>query len=226
MWRGKCAVGSKNLFAFLKNLLLPRFIRAAATQAEGWWFDTTRHVHTSGWVFLDGLTLAGTGQSGFDYLPVRPAVARQVIDCLPIQNYEEYRFVDLGSGKGRMLLVAAEYPFQTIHGIEFALELHRQAEQNISCYRHAKQRCTELESINLDATDYRFPDGKLILYLYNPFGPEVLRKVLTNLQESIAQQPRHVIVIMVNPEYAFVTDSTPFLRLYCQTRRFRIYQSC
>lgn len=217
------------MFQFLKNLSIPRFIRAAGTQAEGWWFDFTRHVHTSGWVFLSGLTLAvagtDTGPSGSDYLPVRPAVARQAIERLPLQNHAEYRFVDLGSGKGRMLLVAAEYPFRTIHGIEFALELHRQAEQNISRYRHARQRCTELESINLDASEYRFPDGKLILYLYNPFGPEVLRKVLTNLEESIAQQPRHVIVVMVNPELASVTDSMPFLRLYFQTQRFRIYQT-
>jgi hypothetical protein len=213
------------LFEFLKNLSIPLFIRAAATQVEGQWFDATRRVHTSGYVFLDGLTLAGAGQSGFDYLPVRPAVARQAIARLPIQNHAEYRFVDLGSGKGRMLLVAAEYPFRTIHGIEFALQLHREAEQNISCYRHARQRCTDLESVNLDASEYRFPDGKLILYLYNPFGPEILRKVLTNLEESIAQQPRHVIVIMVNPEFAFVTDSMPFLHLYFQTRRFRIYQT-
>ena len=82
-----------------------------------------------------------------------------------------------------------------------------------------------LESINLDASEYRFPDGKLILYLYNPFGPEVLRKVLTNLEESIAQQPRHVIVVMVNPEFASVADSMPFLRLHSQTQRFRIYQT-
>lgn len=213
------------MFEFLENLSIPLFIRAAATQAQGQWFDATRHVHTSGYVFLDRLTLAGAGQSGFDYLPVRPAVARQAIARLPIQNHAEYRFVDLGSGKGRMLLVAAEYPFRTIRGIEFALQLHRQAQQNISCYRHARQRCTDIESINLDASEYRFPDGKLILYLYNPFGPEVLRKVLTNLEESIAQQPRHIIVIMVNPEFAFVTDSMPFLHLHFQTRRFRIYQT-
>ena len=118
------------MFDFLKNLSLPRFIRAAGTQAEGWWFDATRHVQTSGWVFLSGLTLAGagaaTGPAGSDYLPVRPAVARQAIARLPIQNHADYAFVDLGSGKGRMLLVAADYPFRAIHGIEFALELHRQ----------------------------------------------------------------------------------------------------
>ena len=133
--------------------------------------------------------------------------------------------MDLGSGKGRMLFLAAEYPFRKIRGLEFALQLHQQAERNISRFRHARQRCTDLESINLDAADYLFPDGNLVLYLFDPFGPEVLTKVLTNLGESMARQPRHVIVIMMNPEFAVIAAATPFLRLYCQTRRFQIYQS-
>jgi transaldolase len=119
------------------------------------------------------------------------------------------------SGKGRMLLLAAEYPFRKIQGLEIALQLHHQAEQNISRYRHARQRCTVLESINVDALEYVFPEGNLVLYLFNPFLPEVL----------IAQHPRHVIVIMLNPVFGFVIEAMPFLRLYLETRRFRIYQS-
>ena len=144
---------------------------------------------------------------------------------LPIQNHAEYTFVDLGSGKGRMLFLAAEYPFRKIQGVEFALQLHQQAERNISRYRHARQRCTDLESTNLDASEYIFPDGKLVLYLFNPFGPEVFKKVLINLGKSLAQHPRHVIVVIVNPEFALITEAMPFLRLYFQTRRFQIYQS-
>jgi hypothetical protein len=213
------------LFEFLKNLSAPLFIRSAVTQAEGLWFDATRHVKTSGHVSLERLTLLGVGQSGFDYLPTRPAAARQALARIPIQNHADYTFVDLGSGKGRMLLLAAEYPFRKIRGLEFALQLHHQAERNISSYRNARQRCTDLESINVDASEYLFPDGKLVLYLFNPFGPEVLKKVLSNLGMSIARDPRHVIVVMTNPESAFVTEAMPFLRLYLQTRRFQIYQS-
>jgi hypothetical protein len=162
---------------------------------------------------------------GGDYLPTRPTIARQVLALLPIQNHPEYTFVDLGSGKGRMLLIAAEFPFRKVQGLEIAQELHREATQNISRYRHPSQRCAIVESINLDALEYVFPDGNLILYLFNPFLPEVLEKVFANLEHSLAQHPRHVIVIEVNPVFGFVIEHKPFLRLYLENRRFRIYQS-
>jgi len=209
----------------LRNLPAARLIRSSATQAEGWWFDVTRHVQTSGYVPLDGLTLTGAGKSGFEYFPSRPAVARQALQHLPIQHHSEYTFVDLGSGMGRMLLLAAEYHFRKIQGVELAVELHLQAQRNISRYRHKGRRCMDIESINADVSEYRFPNGKLALYLFNPFGPEVLAKVLANLGASIAQQPRHVIMTILNPEFAFVADATPYLRLYLQTRWFRIYQT-
>ncbi len=123
---------------------------------------------------------------------------------LPVEDLAQYTFVDLGSGKGRVLLVAAEYPFGKIRGIEFASELHREAERNISSHRYAGRRCLEVESVHADATEYVFPDSKLILYLYNPFSPETVRKVLMNLEKSLAERPRHVVVIMVNLESAAV----------------------
>ena len=171
------------------------------------------------------LRLLAPRQSGFDYLPIRPSVVRQALARLPGPNYEEYTFVDLGSGKGRMLLVAAEYPFRKIQGVEFAVQLHRAAEQNIARYCHRGRQCRDIRSVNVDATEYTFPDGNLVLYLYNPFGLEVTKKVFANLEKAIAHTPRNVVVIMVNPEFASVADSTPFLRLYYETRRFRIYQT-
>lgn len=200
-------------------------IRSLATTIEGWWFDLTRHVQTSGYVALDGLTLKGEAKASFAYFPTRPSVARQAIEQLPIHDYSEYTFVDLGSGIGRMLLLAAEYPFQKIEGVEFAEELHRRATQNVSSYRHAARRCMDIELIHADVADYRFPPGKFALYLFNPFGPEVLTRVFANLGDSLAQNPRHVMVTLVNPEYAFVADAVPYLRLFSQNRRFRIYQT-
>jgi len=211
------------LFEFLKTRELR--IRSALTRAEGRWFDATRHVDTAGYIALDQLTVMGSSQSGNDYLAVRPSVARQALAHLPAPNYEEYTFVDLGSGKGRMLFVAAEYPFRKIEGVEFAVQLHREAEQNIVSYRHRRRRCRDIRSVNMDATEYKFPDGNLVLYLYNPFGLEVTKKVFANLENAIAHTPRHVVVIMVNPEIGSVADSMPSLCLYYETRRFRVYQT-
>ncbi len=205
-------------------------IRAAVTRAEGWWFDVTRRVQTEGLVAVYQVTFTATGETGYDYLPTRPSVVRKIVALLPVPDLAEYTFVDVGSGKGRVLLVAAEYPFRTIRGIEFARELHCQAERNISSYRYAGRRCGDVESIDVesihgDAMEYVFPDSKLILYLYNPFSPAMMRKFLMKLEKALAQRPRHVVVILVNLESASVVDSMAFLRLYCGTPRFRIYQT-
>lgn len=204
---------------------IPLFIRSIATRLEGLWFDVTRHVQTSTPVSMRQLTLVGTEKIGGDYLPTRPSVARKILALLPIQNHTDYTFIDLGSGKGRMLLIAAEYPFRKVQGIEIGLELHRDAQENISRYRHSSQRCPIMESVNIDALDYVFPDGNLILYLFNPFLPEVLEKVLTNLERSLAQQPRHIVVVEVNPVFGYVTERKSFLRLHLETQRYRIYQA-
>jgi hypothetical protein len=43
-----------------------------------------------------------------------------------------FTFIDFGSGKGRVLLIAAGLPFKAVVGIEFSRELHEIAVQNIS----------------------------------------------------------------------------------------------
>ena len=200
-------------------------VRAVLTRAEGWWFDVTRRVQTEGYFAVLQVKFTASGESGHDYLPTRPSVVRAAVARLPVQDLGEYTFVDLGSGKGRVLLVAAEYPFNKIRGIEFVSELHEQAEQNISHYRYAGRRCADVESVQADAAEYVFPDSNLIVYLYKPFFPEIVRKVFRNLEKSLAERPRHVVVIMINSDAVAEAESMPFLDLYCETRRFRIYQT-
>jgi len=44
-------------------------------------------------------------------------------------------FVDVGSGKGRVLLLAARHPFKRVVGIEFSPSLCEQARRNIEIFR-------------------------------------------------------------------------------------------
>ena len=70
------------------------------------------------------------------YQPTDPALFQEIMASLPIE-FEQFAFVDLGSGKGRTLLMASEYPFKRIVGVELIAELHRAAEENIRDYRSA-----------------------------------------------------------------------------------------
>jgi SAM-dependent methyltransferase len=209
----------------VRELPIVKHILRLRSEILSWWFDVTRNVQTRGYIPLDGLTLSGDAK-GCDYLPTFAQVAGKILRQLPSIDYSSYIFVDIGSGKGRMLLVAAEYPFRQIQGIEFATELHECAKENIRRYRCRRQKCANIESLNLNAMDYDFPDQNLVLYFFNPFGREVMEAVLGRLDASLRDHPRDVFVVMLHSEFTRIADAMPRLRFYAEGRRYRIYRSC
>jgi hypothetical protein len=77
----------------------------------------------------------------------------------------------------------------------------------------------------MNARDYIFPNEKLVLYLFNPFGDEIMKDVLGHLDESLERYPRDVLVSMVYPEHSSTADAVPRLELYKELRHCRIYRS-
>jgi SAM-dependent methyltransferase len=201
-------------------------VKGRVRACEEWWFDTTRRVKTAGDVGIpEASGVVGEIRDSQIYVPVKVANAHAALRDLPIEDYSQYTFVDVGSGKGRMLFVAAEYPFRRLVGVEFATDLHELAVENIAQYRYAAQRCREIESVHADAAEFEFPDGNLVVYLFNPFGPEVMGRMLANLERSIERQPRHVVVVMLWPENAELVAGMRGMEMYRQARRHHIYQS-
>ena len=115
--------GLKRRYWRVRNTLRRRRDRA---------FDETLGVDTAGHLELSALGTidAASKPYGTHYLPSPVALVRGLLRGLSIRH-EDYVFVDLGSGKGRVLLLAAELPFKEIIGVEFSPELHAIALANI-----------------------------------------------------------------------------------------------
>jgi SAM-dependent methyltransferase len=192
---------------------------------EDWWFDTTRRVQTTGTERKTRTDIAGERKDSNIYGPVRAANARAALRDLPIKDYSEYTFIDIGSGKGRVLFVAAELPFRGVVGVEFSKTLHEEAVANLARHRHWKQRCTAIESVHANAAEYEFPEENLVLYLFNPFGPEILGQMLENLRRSLERKPRHVVVVMLWPEHWKMVAGMAGMTEYRKTRRYHVYQT-
>jgi SAM-dependent methyltransferase len=192
---------------------------------EDWWFDRSRHVETSGLAKPGSSNVIGEVLDSKIYSPARTANAHTAIRDLPIGDFSQYTFIDMGSGKGRALFIAAEYPFQKVLGVEYSMEIQRLALENIRSFRHPKQRCMKIESIAANAAEYQFPDGNLVLFLFNPFGPEIMRRMLANLGRSLAEKPRHAVIVMLWPEHAQTVAEMPGIRPYRQSRRYHIYET-
>jgi predicted RNA methylase len=127
--------------------------------------------------------------------------------------WEEFVFLDLGSGKGKMLLLAAELPFRRIVGVEYCRSLHDVAVRNIQNYKNPARRCLDVTSTYADATRYPFPTDPLVVFMFNPFGPPVMRLVLERLSESVRSSPRRVLIVYVNPVHSEEFARTPFVSI-------------
>lgn len=132
------------------------------------------------------------------YQPTDPALFHEMLASLTI-DFREFTFIDIGSGKGRVLLMAADYPFQRILGVELFPALDRIARQNIRDYRSDSQRCFAIEAMCADARAFAFPPQPTILYLFNPLPEAGLAEMMKNLEASLREHPRQVFMLYHNP---------------------------
>src|SRR6267154_609155 len=136
------------------------------------------------------------------YQPTEAVLFHEMLEALREQTHADFRdfvFLDLGSGKGRTLLMASDYPFRRIVGVELLPALHRIAQDNLSKYRREGQKSFALEAVCADAPDFVFPAEPSVLYLFNPLPETGFRQVVMNLEESLRLYPRAVYVLYHNP---------------------------
>lgn len=160
------------------------------------------------------------------YQPTEPAQFREMIETLQQKrnlNLDEFTFVDLGSGKGRTLLMASDYPFRRILGVELLPSLHQIAQENLSRYKSDSQRCFHLESVCADATAFALPTEPLVLYLFNPFLEAGVRRTVENLKSSLQQHPRAAYVLYHNPQLEHVLAEEAFLTRITGTYQYSIF---
>jgi SAM-dependent methyltransferase len=173
-------------------------------------FDAEHGVDTTPGDAIRNLTINSPNRRySFGHIASQPDEFARSMTALAIR-YEDFAFVDLGSGKGRALLLALQYPFRERIGVDFARELYEVAKSNL--------RGKAVKLICGDATEYDFPDAPLVVFLYNPFGQEIMAKVAARLRSH--QSP--LFIVYVNPlhldpwtEQGFkvVTSGVPFVIL-------------
>jgi SAM-dependent methyltransferase len=157
-------------------------------------FDSTYGVRTRVVPTLREL-IRTTRRGGFEHEPSPPDLFRAVLDGLDI-DFKETVFVDYGSGAARAVLLAAEYPFKEVVGVEIAPSLHAHAEANRSAFPAAACRAHGVRLVCGDAAAFALPPQPLVLYFYNPFGVAVMRRVLANIEASLAERPRPIILVV------------------------------
>jgi hypothetical protein len=156
------------------------------------------------------------------YQPTEPMLFREMLGALAI-DFSRFTFIDIGSGKGRTLLMASDFPFRRIIGVEILPDLHRVAEENVRKYKSDLQKCFAIETISEDARRFVFPPESMVLYLFNPLPEPGLVQLIANLEQSLSQYPRHVYVLYHNPLMEGVLARSKQLTKVSGTHQYSIY---
>lgn len=129
-------------------------------------------------------------------------------------DHRDYSFIDMGCGLGRVVLLAAAFPFRRVVGVEFSPSLLERARHNLASYS-GPMRASHVDLHLADAADYRPPPGNLLVYMFDPFGPVIVAKVMANLMAANPDhdRDRRVMVLYYSPSHEREVLAAGFTRL-------------
>jgi len=158
-------------------------------------FDSVHDVDTVDPVELWELTDADPTWVGRNarYSPTPVRTVRNALSRCSVRH-EHVTFVDVGCGKGRVLLLATEFPFRRILGVEASKALCDIARSNVGKASRTRAGCERISVVHADATTFDIPDDAALFYFYEPFALDVSVAVLERIEESIRRLPRSVVL--------------------------------
>lgn len=170
--------------------------------AVDFFFDMRFGTDTRAPESLKNLTIeSGNKERGVGYQATRIVPLMTLLEKIRPMIPAEGSFVDLGCGKGRALLVAAQFGFERVTGVEFARELCEVASRNCAAFKARKTPETEFRVVESDVVDYAIDDDDSVFYLFNPFDEVVLGAILANIAASLERCPRKTLIIYYNPRF-------------------------
>jgi SAM-dependent methyltransferase len=153
------------------------------------------------------------------YLGSQPSVIRRALAAIP--DHQSYAFVDIGCGKGRPLIVASEFPFRDILGVELSPALAHIASANAERISHHHPERTKIRVVEGDALECDLPAGNLIFFLYHSFDREATLQLSHRISRLLEAEPRRFYLIYNNPVLGDIFDNNPMLkRHYAEMLRY------
>ncbi len=116
--------------------------------------------------------------------------------------------VDYGSGKGRVVAMAARERLQKVIGVELKRALCDAVRRNID---RLEGKRSPVEIIQADAVDFN-PDEATLLFLYDPFKYRTFKRVLETIRASLLRRPRRLRIAYFDERYAEILDAQEWLK--------------
>jgi SAM-dependent methyltransferase len=190
-------------------------------------FDQIHGTDTSGLVpARDLVTGHPNDEHVTAYYAVAPSILRSLVDHWrrtdPPHPISDYTFLDIGSGKGRAVLLASELPFRQVIGVELNPAMAAIAETNVALWRQAHEkdptasRIAPIQIVHDDALNLPLPATPALLFLFHPFEGPVLRALLRRIETTFSSRPETLDILYVNAEHGELLDRHPAFHLLWQ----------
>jgi SAM-dependent methyltransferase len=197
------------MYTLIRAVELPQRIMIGwYTGLAGRAFDRRHGTETSEIVEFPADLVNGDNQLyGNSYVPTPPKIFHQIIRSLDI-CFSDFTFIDFGSGKGRVVIMALEYDFAKVVGVEYSVPLHDIAAKNVQVFQASRPgNLPVVELFCSDAAKFKFPGGNKILYFANPFSEKVMEPILDNLSAiTKTESPFPSIYLIHVPNQKFSPD--------------------
>ena len=181
-------------------------------------WDREHGVDTSGRVDVDEMSAPEHEKEGAGrYEPTPAECFTYMLDEAKLGPVESYSFVDLGSGKGRVVILAALAGFRKAIGVELGEELHAVACRNFEVMGARLKEC-RIVALRADARSFDFPSEPTVCFLNNSFRAGVLDTVLDNIEASLAGRPRPFTLIYYHPDHAERIERRPIWQVVSKGR--------
>jgi SAM-dependent methyltransferase len=168
-------------------------------------FDERYGVETGGLIPGDVLR-SGHRNDAFNtaYYGMAPSRFQKVMELwIADQTHsgiDGYSFVDIGCGKGRAVMMASQFGFREVVGAELHVSLAVTAKANVAAWTAAGRAVCPIRIVCQDATEFVFPEGACLMYLFHPFGAPVLQQLIERIEVDFAQRGGMLDLIYFNPE--------------------------
>jgi SAM-dependent methyltransferase len=206
------------IYYFFRSLYYRGFANTFKLLSYEGKYEKQLGINTHSIINLNKLTLAGeNSEQNHHYQGASYYILFSIFEKLPIET-KNLPLIDYGCGKGRALFVAEQCGFTNLIGVDIAKELINDANANKAVYVR-KNSQSKIDFLFEDATKYLIPDNAQVFYFFNPFGEEVLQKVIDNIKESVKQHPRKVYCIYLNPKYKAVFEENGFKVFYIEKNK-------
>jgi len=161
-------------------------------------YDNLHHVNTRGVIELPEME-----NRGRSYVATPPRAWKLMMRHAAIDP-RRFTYLDLGCGKGRTLLLAGQCGFRRIIGLDISQQLLQTAERN------CRSKSINAELVCQDVTEYEFPNDPSVVFMYNPFYPDVMEKVAANLRRSLSKAHRECYVLYYSAAFDEIWRSAGF----------------